>query len=210
MTKREDGKETRWRLLKAACEVFAQKGYNDAKVADICIRAGANVASVNYYFRNKANLYAEVWRQAFQQFAEPVFSELADISPQDRLREYILTFMKNLTPMGGEGYFIRLYLMELVNPTGLIQNDWCELVEPMRHMLHDIIRKIMGQKADDQSVLFCELSIVNQCRVLSTIKHNDLEYLLDQTLSPELIKSLADHIFDFSLAGINAAGKRKT
>jgi len=59
-------------------------------------------------------------------------------------------------------------------------------------------------------VLFCELSIVNQCRTLLTIKHNDLEYLLDQTLGPELIKRLADHIADFSVAGIKAVGKRQT
>ena len=206
MTRREDGKETRWKLLNAACEVFAQKGYTDAKVADICKRADANVASVNYYFRDKASLYAETWRHAFQQFEEPAFSELAEGSPQERLREYIQTLMKNFTTKGGLGHFSRLYLMELVNPTGLIRDAWRELIEPRRRKLHDIIREIMGQKVDDQSVLFCELSIVNQCRTLLTIEHSDLEYLLDQTLGPELINRLADHITIFSLAGIRAIG----
>ncbi|MBL0714581.1 MAG: CerR family C-terminal domain-containing protein [Desulfosarcina sp.] len=210
MTKREDGKETRWRLLNAACEVFAQKGYRDAKVADICNRAGANIASVNYYFRDKASLYAETWRYAFQQFEEPAFSELADGSPQERLRGYIQTLMKNFTTKRGLGYFSRLYLMEIVNPTGLIKDDWRELIDPQRRKLHDIIREIMGQEADDQSVLFCELSIVNQCRILMTIKEDDLEYLLERTFGPKLIKRLADHIADFSLAGIRAVGKRKT
>lgn len=209
MTKREDGKETRWRLLNAACEVFAQKGYRDAKVADICKQAGANVAAVNYYFRDKASLYAEAWHHAFQQFEEPVVSELVGGSPQERLREYILTLMKNFTTKGRLGHSSRLYMMELVNPTGLVQNDWRELIEPRRRKLHDIIREIMDQKTDDQSVLFCELSIINQCRTLLTIKDNDLEYLLDQTLDPELIKRLADHIADFSLAGIKAVGKRR-
>lgn len=210
MTKRKDGKETRRWLLNAACEVFAQKGYHNAKVADICKRAGANVASVNYYFRDKASLYAEAWRHAFQQFEEPTLSELSEGSPQERLRAYIQTLMKNFTMKGGAGNFSRLYLMELVNPTGLIQDAWHELIEPRRRKLHEIIREIIGPKADDQSVLFCELSIVNQCRTLLTIKHNDLEYLLDQTLGPELIKRLADHIADFSLAGIKAVGKRQT
>ncbi len=209
MTKREDGKETRWRLLNAACEVFAKKGYRDAKVADICKQAGANVSAVNYYFKNKASLYAETWRHAFQQFEEPAFSKLAGASPQERLREYILTLMKNFTTKGRLGHSSRLYLMELVNPTGLVQNDWRELIAPQRRKLHDIIREIIGRKADYQSVLFCELSIVNQCRTLLTIKHKDLEYLLDQSLGPELIKRLADHIADFSLAGIKAVGKRR-
>ena len=209
MAKREDGKETRRRLLNAACEIFAQKGYHNAKVADICKRAGANVASVNYYFRHKASLYAETWRHAFRQFEEPAFSEATDGSPEERLREYIQTLMKNFTTKGGLGNFSRLYLMEMANPTGLIRDAWRELIAPRRRKLHDIIREIIGTKADDQSVLFCELSIVNQCRTLLTIKHNDLEYLLEQTLGPELIKRLANHIADFSLAGIMVSGNAK-
>ena len=204
MTKRQDGKQTRLRLLNAACEVFAQKGYRDTKVADICKRAGANVAAVNYYFTDKASLYEETWRHAFQQFEEPALSELAGGSPQVLLREYIHTLMNNFTAKGALGYFSRLYLMELVNPTGLIQDAWRESIEPRRQKLHDIIRDIMGQNADDQSILFCELSVINQCRTLLTIKDSDLEYLLDQTLDEDLIKRLADHITDFSLAGIKA------
>jgi len=210
MAQRGDGKETRSRILDCACEIFAEKGYQSAKVADICRRAGANVAAVNYYFGDKASLYAEAWQYAFQQFEEPAFSEVANGLPQERLREYIQTLMKNFSAKGGLGHFSRLYLMELVNPTGLIQDAWRKLIEPRRRKLHDIIRELMGQKADDQSVLFCELSVVNQCRTLLTIKHNDLEYLLDQTLDPELIMRLADHITRFSLAGIRASGYAKS
>ncbi|MBW2643960.1 MAG: CerR family C-terminal domain-containing protein, partial [Deltaproteobacteria bacterium] len=72
-----------------------------------------------------------------------------------------------------------------------------------------IIRKIMGAKATDETVLFCEMSIINQCRVLLTIRRSDLEYLLGQSLSPDLIKRMADHITRFSLAGIKAVGKRE-
>jgi len=48
------------------------------------------------------------------------------------------------------------------------------------------------------------MSIINQCRVLLTVRRSDLEYLLGQSLSPELIKRMADHITRFSLAGIKA------
>ena len=202
MAKREDGKETRRRLLNAACEVFAEKGYRNAKVVEICKRAGANVASVNYYFGNKANLYAEVWRYTFRLFEEPLFSMAEDGSPQDRLRAYILNLMKNFTEKGAAGHFSRLYLMEMANPTGLIKNDWRELIDPERRKLHHLIRELLGHDADDQQVVFCELSIVSQCRILLTINHSDLEYLLGESFGPELIRRLADHVADFSLAGI--------
>ncbi|MDX9788424.1 MAG: CerR family C-terminal domain-containing protein [Desulfobacterales bacterium] len=207
MTKREDGKETRRRLLNAACEVFAQKGYRDAMVAEICQRAGANVAAVNYYFKDKKNLYRSVWQHALENFEELAFAEIADYSPQDRLRAYIQTLVQNFTARGDMGRFGRLYLMEMVNPTGLIQNAWHDTIEPIRRKLHQTIRDIIGPEAEEISIRFCELSIVNQCRMFVTIKHSDLEYMIGKPLSPELIKQLAAHIADFSLAGISAIGR---
>lgn len=207
MAKREDGKETRGKLLNAACEVFAQKGYREAKVADICKRAGANVAAVNYYFGDKASLYKEAWYHALENIEESTFSEPTAASPRDRLRKYIQTLMQHFAAEGNLGRFSRLYLRELVNPSGLIQDAWRDMIEPRRRALHSMIRQIAGPDVEELSVLFCELSIVNQCRALVTIKDSDLNYMLGQALSPELIERLADHIADFSLAGIQAVGQ---
>jgi len=204
MALRENGKETRSRLLNAACEIFAKKGYRHAKVADICKWAGTNVASVNYYFGDKANLYAEAWRHAFEEIAEPLPEVSSDSEPEDDLRNYVYALMQNFTEQSALGQFSRLYLMELVNPTGLIQENWREMIEPRRRKLLGIIRKIIGEKADNERVLFCEMSIINQCRTLLTVGRSDLEYLLDQPISPELIERLADHIARFSLAGVKA------
>jgi AcrR family transcriptional regulator len=209
MTKREDGKETRKRLLKTACEVFAEKGYRKAKVADICIQAGVNVASVNYYFGNKQTLYKEAWQHVLENFQEPVLADTTGGSPQRRLRGHIQTLIQNFTAGGDIGLFSRLYLMEMVNPSGLMQDAWHEIIEPRRRELHDIIRGIAGPDVGELDIRFCELSIVNQCRMFVTIKNSDLEYMLGQPLKPDLIKRLADHIADFSLAGIRAVGARR-
>ena len=207
MAPREDGKMTRNRLLNAACEVFAKKGFRDAKVADICKWAGTNVASVNYYFGDKANLYVEAWRHAFNKIPDPLPEVSADAEPEDELRNYVYALMQNFTEQSALGQFSRLYLMELVNPTGLIQHAWHEMIEPRRRKLHRIIRRIIGKKAPNERVLFCEMSIINQCRTLLTVDRNDLEYLLGSPVNPELIKRLADHISRFSLAGIKTFGR---
>src|SRR5207253_10208074 len=52
--------ETRQRLLDAAARLFAERGFNKVSVREICKEAGANVAAVNYYFRDKWGLYREV------------------------------------------------------------------------------------------------------------------------------------------------------
>lgn len=204
MAKREDGKETRSKVLNAACEVFARKGYRGATVAHICKRAGTNVASVNYYFGDKASLYREAWSHALERFQEKVVMDIHALSPRQALRDYILTLMRTFSSSGELGLFSRLYLRELVNPTGLIHDAWHDLIEPRRRALHQIIRRIIGVQADDLTVLFCEQSIINQCRALLTIKHDDLEYMLGRPLTPELIHRFAEHTADFSLAGIEA------
>ncbi len=206
MTDKKKKEKTKKRLLNAACEIFAKDGFKDARVADICRLAKANVASINYYFGNKAGLYAETWAFALKQFEGPAFSDFEKGSPENLLRKYIHVLMRDFISKNGMGYFSRLYLMELVNPTGLIQDTWRESIEPRRTKIHRIIRKIMGAGATRQKILFCELSIVNQCRTLLTIDHDDLEYLLNRKLDCDLIKILADHITEFSIAGIKACG----
>ncbi len=209
MAKREDGKETRRRLLRAACDVFAQKGYRKAKVADICRLAGANVASVNYYFGGKDSLYKEAYLHGLKRVGERFLPVSAYGSSQVQLREYIQTLIQNFAADGDLGRISRLYLMEMVNPTGLIQDAWHDTVEPIRRKLQSIIRDLLGPNTPEIDVRLCELSIINQCRMLVTVNRNDLEYMLGAPLDPALVSRLADHIADFSLAGIEALGKRQ-
>ena len=58
---------TRNRLLTAASRIFAEKGFQEATIAEICEQAKTNIASVNYHFRDKETLYLESWRFAFNQ-----------------------------------------------------------------------------------------------------------------------------------------------
>src|SRR5581483_5080148 len=58
--------DTQKRLLQAAGQVFAEKGYEAATVREICRRAKvANIAAVNYYFGDKEKLYVTAVREAF-------------------------------------------------------------------------------------------------------------------------------------------------
>ena len=48
------------RLVHAAAGVFAEKGFSQATIREICRRADANVAAVSYYWRDKESLYRRV------------------------------------------------------------------------------------------------------------------------------------------------------
>ena len=65
MTRSPTNPDSRERLLEVATEIFADQGFRNSRVREICRRAEANVAAVNYHFGDKQGLYEEVLSRAF-------------------------------------------------------------------------------------------------------------------------------------------------
>ena len=192
--------------MTAALTLFSQHGYDRVTVGDICKEAGANQASVNYYFRGKAGLYRECWQHACDRFGEELLSGGEADPPEIQLGHYIRALMKNFMDPGEKGYFNRLYMMELVRPTGLIGNGWLERVRPRRERLHRIIGRIMGRTAETETVVLCELSIASLCRNLLTVNPGDLASFLGRPVDQAMIDRMVAHVTAFALAGIRAVG----
>ncbi|MCG6907946.1 MAG: CerR family C-terminal domain-containing protein [Desulfobacteraceae bacterium] len=211
MAQRKDGQKTRARLLQAACKVFACKGFHQATVADICRQAGANVAAVSYYFGDKAGLYVAAWQRAFQTFSDqfPLTPpEGAATSAEAALRGQVRRLVLEFSRQDSNGEFARLYMLELARPSGLVDRTWHEMVNTHRQRLQELIRAVLGPQAPEEDVLFCEMSIINQCRAFVTTRRSDLEFMMGQTLTPEVVEKMADHITRFSLGGVRAVRDR--
>src|SRR5271165_2202312 len=91
---------TKARLLEAAGEEFANKGFELARVRTICERAGANLAAVNYHFGDKEALYVEVLREAHRCGMEPDDESFdSGLTPALLLRLFIQTFLGRVLSM---------------------------------------------------------------------------------------------------------------
>jgi TetR/AcrR family transcriptional regulator, regulator of cefoperazone and chloramphenicol sensitivity len=206
---RKDALETRQRLLAAAAEVFAQKGFWETTHAEICEKAKANTAAVNYHFESKENLYVEAWKYSFAKSVEahPPDGGVAPGAPvRERLRGRILALMHRMADPNN--YEIEIMHREMANPTGLLAEALPRAVEPMKQGTRSIVRELLGAGASEQQIAFCEMSLMTQCfGPMLHLRHAKRASGVPRPPGPPFefgVEELADHITRFSLAGIRA------
>jgi len=199
--------QTRARLLEAAREVFAEYGFQAATVREICRRADANVAAVNYHFGSKDELLAEALN--FNQLkALQIANVAADACPETRLRMFIRDFLLMLLDEKNGSRQCRMMARELADPTPALDKIVNEALAPLHEFLGVLVREIVGDSVGEAEQLRCVFSILGQC---SFYYHS--EPVL-QRLHPELrydrkeIEAIAEHVADFSLNGLRALGKK--
>jgi AcrR family transcriptional regulator len=207
MAMRKDGNDTCERLLEVASRVFAEKGYQATTIAQVCKAARANVAAVNYHFGSKDGLYAKVWRSAFDQSLEvyPLDGGLpATASAQEKLKALISSHVHRVLDEGVLGEAGQILLMEMANPTEAIQDEFVEAVQPLVNHTYGIIKALLGTGASDAQVHFCAMSVVHQCFAFShrRCKHVNHPFAVSISDMEDFVAQLAEHIYQFSLAGI--------
>ena len=195
---------TRERLLAAGLETFAERGYRAATVREICRRAHANVAAINYHFRDKAGLYAEVLRSAFQQAIEkyPLAPAERTGDPEALLRFFVRQFLKRIFDEGFQSAHGRLMAREMVEPTEALDRITTEAIRPQCDALQEVVRGILGPLASEDAVRWGAMSVVGQCVFYNHCRPVIQRLFPDMALGPEVIDRLADHISGVSLAGL--------
>jgi TetR/AcrR family transcriptional regulator, regulator of cefoperazone and chloramphenicol sensitivity len=197
--------QTRQRLLEVAGEVFAEFGYRATTIREICRRAGTNIASVNYHFRDKAGLYAaclQYWFAEAMKKYPPDQGVTLDSTPEQRLRAFVRSFLFRILDQGRPTWHGKLLARNMIEETPFLNTCVDQWVKPMADRLTDIIRGIAGAGLDDVQVRQAGLSIVGQI-----VFHRHAAPMIAKVFhqcgySHAELERLADHITDFSLAGL--------
>ncbi len=201
---RTDTERTRQRLLRAAAEVFAAKGYWAATNADICEKAEVNTAAVSYHFGGKDNLYVEAWKFAFEKSLEsypPDGGVTPEASPEERLRGRISALVQRSNHP--ENLDLDIIQKEVANPTGLLNSALHEVFEPMDQEFAALLKELLGDKATMKEIRLCLVSVMSQCLDPMLRSHFSKQAIRPpETDLPFSLEELADHITQFSLSGI--------
>ena len=156
---------TRERILLAAGPVFAEKGFDASTVREICAAADVNVASVNYYFGDKGQLYLETVRRAHQLRAEelPLPVRAADSPVQLRLHDFIGTVLERMLSSEHDPWPGRLMLREVLHPTQACREMAEDYFRPHFEYLLGLLDELLPVHVPAYRQRQIGLSVIGQC-----------------------------------------------
>src|SRR5438067_747835 len=160
---------TKQRLLEAAEELFAAKGFDGTSVEDITKRAKANRAAVSFHFGGKEQLYIEAVKYAHRNCISgaPFPDWPAGTPAEERLRGFVRTMIvrmiADLSPASAQ-----LMMREMVQPTAACVEVVREYIRPMADVLIGILAELLPPETPQQQRYLFGFSVVSQCLFFRT------------------------------------------
>ena len=190
-------------ILDAATTLFAERGFRDTSVREICAMAEANIAAVNYHFGNKAALYTQVITRAYESAGEHAPMPTLDTNPRpsDALRAWISWYMERLFGENSE-LTARLLLREAAAPTQALDQIVGAQMFPIYQELDRIVCAHLPEDADPARIKRHCLSILGQCLIHRTNKAMiDRMPVEPRDLTMDMPR-LAEHISNSAIAAL--------
>lgn len=108
--RRRNPERTKRRLLRAAVELFAERGFHGVAVDEIVTRARENKRMVYYYFRSKRSIYLAALLEVFSGLEKVEFEAvLSDAGPERQLKDLMAVYFDYLDRNPA---FVRMLLWE--------------------------------------------------------------------------------------------------
>jgi AcrR family transcriptional regulator len=206
------GAATRRRLLDAAGEVFADRGFRAATLREIARRARSNLAAANYHYGSKERLYLEVARERFdaleRRFAErgaPTVPE-EDLSGRSReeLEELLRARVRTMLASFLEEDPIHAALMqrELLDPSRALPVIVQRWVAPLRDALERVVAHLAPELSTEERAR-CTFSVVGQVAFYLTHRPALLLMMERRSWPRGFVDAIADHVTEFTLGGVD-------
>jgi TetR/AcrR family transcriptional regulator, regulator of cefoperazone and chloramphenicol sensitivity len=197
------------RILKAAGEIFGRDGFKAATIRRIADAATANVASINYHFRDKEGLYAAVLENLFNVGFSRFPADTGvgpETPPEERLHAFIRGMFHRLLSSNGWAGLSgpgRLIAREFLEPTPSFEPIIEKYIKPHKDILLSIIAELLGKSPVPDILAPCALSVIGQC-IYYALGAPVIRRIAEHAHpTDENLDHLAEFVWQFSLGGIN-------
>jgi len=204
-------RDTKAHLIRAASELFAERGFHGTTVRDIAARAGVNLASGHYHYGSKKDLYLAVLRAQFADIRAQLARRGA-ARPARELKRLSRTAIAALLqtrahamldlligpPPGLHGTLMQ---REMIDPSEALPVIVEEFIAPMVHEMQQIVARLapgLSRGAVERSVF----AIMGQVLFYRFTMPATLRLWGLPVYPPRLSQQLAEHVAEFSLGGL--------
>jgi len=208
-TSRSDGAETRLRILEAAGQLFATKGFAEVTSKEIAAAAGVDLASINYHFGNRNGLYQAVLIEAHDRVIRYDFLEALEKSgrtPQEKLHDLIEGLVIGCA--GNDAWHVRVLGRELLAPSSHFRILQQQQTLPKVRRILSVISEITRIPISDPALLRCVVSVGAPCIMLLVVgRHSSL---LSEAFFATSRATITEHLYHFALGGLKSVAKAYT
>jgi AcrR family transcriptional regulator len=207
---RSDGLEARGRLLDAALQLFADQGFSKTSTREIALAAQVNVASIRYYFGDKAGLY----RAVFEDPRSNPGTDPAQLNqPGMPLREALSMLMRGFTEPLKHGDLVqscmKLHYREMLEPTGVWRDEIENNIKPAQLALVAVLCRHLGLDQADDDIHRLAFS-VSGLGVMLHLAGDVYQSMCPALLaSPEAIDQYVDRLVSYALAMVETEASRR-
>jgi AcrR family transcriptional regulator len=204
----EDARE---RLLQAGLRLFAHQGYSKTSTRELAEAASVNVASISYYFGDKAGLYRAVFFEPLGGTAEQEIARYngPQLGLPQALRGFYEGFLEPLKQGDQARLCMKLHFRELLEPTGLWEEELVHGIKPMHEALLVVLCRHLGlPQADDdlRRLAVCLAGLGVHMHIGRDVTDRIAPGLNDGALS---IDVWADRLVMYGLAMVHAEARRR-
>lgn len=213
---RRDGEASRERILHAALRLFALHGFKNTPTRDIAKAAQVNIASLNYYFGDKAGLY----RATFISFGRPLHEQAGEphdtkgfsrpgIPLAQAMHEFFSEFLQPLAL--GEIFLwgLRLRFREMVEPTGVWQEELDKTIKPLHAAMQRLLCREFDRLRPDTDIERLSHAIIGTA-VHLVVGHDVIMQVSPHLLHDEAaVQAMADRLAVFACDLVHAESRRR-
>lgn len=158
----KSSEKTRERLVEAAGQLFAEKGFNGVTVRDIVQNAETHLSALNYHFRSKEALYREALLTACTKasFSPKNREELLQFEPYEALYTIINESLKWHDQRPVKNWENDIIVRECWEPSSIFGEVVEKYFKPQVRFMAEIIGKIAGKPPDDPKVLYAVIVLI--------------------------------------------------
>jgi len=192
---------TRRRLLDSAIHVFAERGYRQGTLREICRRAGVNGAMANYHFGSKSGLHRAALRESFVRSRREAPVDVRRRPPSNpaegraRLYEVVQGMARGLHARRGSPHSILLF-REMTEPSAALDELVDDFVRPRFSAVRDAIRA-MAPDLSEREATWLSMAVVAQIVYHRAAGPVALRLLGARAYGPTVVREVVDHGISF-------------